>query len=182
METMHGGEHTNPTDRRLIGRIGLWVAVFAVLAFLPALACDFVNFDDNQNFHLNHALDYPLSRKLAWAWMTRLVHVYQPLAWMLIIAEHAIWALKPMGYHAVSLLLHGAVATALFAPHNGFAQAGDAPGHGTGRTLRGDRRRYGDDPFLRSSLEGRGCRLVVGSTLSPQHPVHDRGRVGLSEG
>lgn len=115
MATMQGAEDSNPTDGRLIWRVGLWVGVFAVLAFLPALACGFVNMDDHHNYRFNEALDYPWSQKVVWAWTTRLMGVYQPLSWLLIMAEHATWALNPMGYHAVSLALHGAVAMALFA-------------------------------------------------------------------
>jgi protein O-mannosyl-transferase len=102
------------SNMRLAVRVGFWVAVLAVLAFLPAVGCDFVNMDDNRNFRFNEALEFPLGRKLVWAWTTRWVGVYQPLAWMLIFVEHAAWALRPGGYHAVSLALHAAVGVALF--------------------------------------------------------------------
>jgi len=94
--------------------MGLLVTAFAVLAFLPALGCGFVIPDDKQNFLSNPALDCPWGQKLAWAWTTRWMEVYQPLWWMLVMAEHAVWSLKPMGYHAVSLAFHAAVAAALF--------------------------------------------------------------------
>ncbi len=95
--------------------MGLLVTAFAVLAFLPALGCGFVIPDDDQDFHSNPALDYPWGQKLAWAWTTRWMDVYEPLWWMLVMAQHAVWGLKPMGYHAVSLALHAAVTAALFA-------------------------------------------------------------------
>jgi len=94
--------------------MGVLVTAFAVLAFLPALGCGFVIPDDDKNFHSNLALDYPWGQKLAWAWTTRWMEVYQPLWWMLVMAEHAAWGPKPMGYHAVSLALHAAVTAALF--------------------------------------------------------------------
>ncbi len=102
------------SDRWLAFQVGLWVAVMAVLAFLPTIGCDFVNIDDNSNFVHNEALRYPLGKKLVWAWTTRLVGVYQPLGWMLIIIEHAAWSLRPLGYHLVSLALHALVGVALF--------------------------------------------------------------------
>jgi hypothetical protein len=60
---------------RLTLHVGFWVAVMAVLAFLPAIGCDFVNADDNLNFQSNEALKYPLGKKLVWAWTTRWVSV-----------------------------------------------------------------------------------------------------------
>ncbi|MGO9599817.1 MAG: tetratricopeptide repeat protein [Isosphaeraceae bacterium] len=100
--------------RRLAWRVGFWVAVCAVLAYLPAIGCDFVNLDDHRNYRYNEALQYSPAVALFWAWTTLWIGVYQPLAWMLILMEHAIWAIHPGGYHAVSLALHGAVAVALF--------------------------------------------------------------------
>ena len=100
--------------RRLAWRVGFWVAAFAVLAYLPAIGCDFVNLDDPRNYRYNEALRYSATDALFWAWTTLWIGVYQPLAWMLILIEHAIWAIHPGGYHGVSLALHGAVAIALF--------------------------------------------------------------------
>ena len=100
--------------RRLAWRVGFWVAACAVLAHLPAIGCDFVNLDDPGNYYYNEVLRHPLIDAIGWAWTTLWIGVYQPLAWMLILLEHAIWALHPGGYHGMSLALHGAVAVALF--------------------------------------------------------------------
>ncbi len=70
--------------------------------------------DDNRNFLYNKALKFPLEQKLVWAWTTRWLGVYQPLAWTLIFCEHAAWTLRPFGYHVVSLALHGMIGVALF--------------------------------------------------------------------
>ena len=102
------------SDMRLALRVGFWVAVMVVLAFLPAIGCDFVNQDDSTNFQFNEALKYPLGKKLVWAWTTDWLGVYQPLAWILIFFEYAAWALRPFGYHVVSLALHGMIGVALF--------------------------------------------------------------------
>ena len=102
------------SNMRLALQVGFWVAVMAVLAFLPAIGCDFVNMDDTANFLSNEALKYPLGKKLVWAWTTFWLGVYQPLAWILIFCEYAAWALRPFGYHVVSLALHGMIGVALF--------------------------------------------------------------------
>ena len=89
METTQHAEDPGTADGMLIWRMGFLVTACAVLAFLPALACGFVIPDDKQNFLSNLVLDYPWGQKLAWAWTTRWMQVYQPLWWMLVIAEHA---------------------------------------------------------------------------------------------
>ena len=66
--------------RRLAWRVGFWVAACSVLAYLPAIGCDFVNIDDPGNYYYNEALQYPLLQALRWAWSTVLIGVYQPLA------------------------------------------------------------------------------------------------------
>ena len=115
MEMTQDAENLRTADRSLTCRICLLIAAIAALTFLPALGCGFVIPDDRQNFLSNQALDYPWSQKLAWAWTTRWMQVYQPLWWMLVMAERVVWGLKPMGYHAVSLALHATVAVALYA-------------------------------------------------------------------
>ncbi len=102
------------SSRRLALQVGFWVAVMAMLALLPAIGCDFVNMDDTSNYLQNEALSYPLGKKLVWAWTTGWVGVYQPLGWILIFCEYAAWALRPCGYHVVSLALHGMIGVALF--------------------------------------------------------------------
>ena len=56
------GSDEDDTTQGLAWRVGLWVAVVAVLAFLPAIGCDFINMDDNRNFLYNKAHKYPSSR------------------------------------------------------------------------------------------------------------------------
>jgi hypothetical protein len=36
-------------------------------------------------------------KNLVWAWITFQTAVYQPLGWMLLEAEYAIWGLDPSG-------------------------------------------------------------------------------------
>jgi tetratricopeptide (TPR) repeat protein len=84
-----------------------------IVAFAPCLANDFVRWDDDRNFLENRSyrgLGWP---QIRWAWTTFHLGVYQPLSWMLLEAEYAIWGLNPRGYHATSLALFAAGAVVL---------------------------------------------------------------------
>ena len=70
--------------------------------------------DDGENF-----LDNPYFRGLGaaqvkWAWTTFWLGAYQPLAWMLLETQYAVWQLNPRGYHLISLLLQVANAVVLY--------------------------------------------------------------------
>jgi cytochrome c-type biogenesis protein CcmH/NrfG len=89
--------------------------LIAIAAFLPALGNGFVDWDDEANFLRNRhyrGLGWP---QLRWACTTFLLGVYQPIAWLLLEAQYALFGLDPRGYHLTSLLLHAADAVALYA-------------------------------------------------------------------
>ena len=109
-QAAHGGL----VDRTLLIRLGIWVVAIAVISFLPAIGCEFVNMDDDRNFTQNKNLNLPLGQKLYWAWTTHWLGVYQPFAWMLIFAQQAICKLRPMGFHITSIAIHAAVGLSLF--------------------------------------------------------------------
>ena len=92
----------------------LGVAAVAIASQWPAINVGFLDGDDGLNFLEN--LDYRGIglKPLGWAWQATLLGVYQPVAWMLLEAEHAGWGLNPKGYHATSLALHGLVAALLY--------------------------------------------------------------------
>ena len=85
----------------------------AVGAFYPALSADFVNWDDQYNFLSNYDFRGLGWEQTKWAFSARRLGVYQPLAWLLLECEYALFGLNAQGYHAVSLLLHG-INVALF--------------------------------------------------------------------
>jgi hypothetical protein len=39
---------------------------------------------------------------------------YQPLSWLAICLQYSLWGMHPLGYHAVSLALHGLNAVLFF--------------------------------------------------------------------
>ena len=82
----------------------LAAAVFA--CFCPVLWGQFVNWDDDANF-----LENPNYRGLSPAhlrWMFTTTHMgnYQPLTWLTLGLDHAIWGMNAGGYHFTNLLLH----------------------------------------------------------------------------
>jgi protein O-mannosyl-transferase len=90
------------------------LVLLVVAAFSPCLRNDFVTWDDAENF-----LDNPSYRGLGWpqvrwAWTTFHLGVYQPLAWMLLEGESALWGLDPRGYHLTSLVLYAVDTVVLF--------------------------------------------------------------------
>ncbi len=94
------------TEQRLSRHFPAIVALLTLLLFLPALANDFVNWDDERNFVLN-----PNYRGLGWAeiewmWTSHLLGRYVPITWMTLGFDYTIWGMNPLGYHLTSVLFH----------------------------------------------------------------------------
>ena len=90
------------------------VAVFAVLPFLPVLQNGFVNLDDPVNFQQNHFFRGLGWENITWAWHTRLLGVYQPVSWILLELQYALFGLAPFGFHLTALALHAAASVLVF--------------------------------------------------------------------
>lgn len=92
----------------------LLVATVSAIAFLPAIQNDFVDWDDNVNFTQNLHFRGLGWEQVRWAWSETRIGVYQPLSWMLLEAEYVLWGLNPLGYHAVSIVLHALTMIVLY--------------------------------------------------------------------
>ncbi len=92
-----------------------WAALAAAvyLAFLPALGCDFTNWDDPPNFINNPHYRGLSPAHLKWMFTTFLLGHYQPLSWITLGADYLIWGMNPLGYHLTNLTIH-AVGVGLF--------------------------------------------------------------------
>ncbi len=104
-----------PARDRRTWLVPVLLILLVAVAFLPALANGFVNWDDEVNFLENsqyRGLGWPQVR---WAWSTFLLGVYQPVAWLLLEAQYVLFRLDARGYHLISLLLHAANAVVLYA-------------------------------------------------------------------
>jgi tetratricopeptide (TPR) repeat protein len=101
-----------------------WIAALVVLvfaAFAPALSGEFLQWDDDDNIGLNHefrGLDAP---HLEWMFTTNRMGPYQPLAWVSLGVDHALYGLsgpevypEAPEYHRTSVAIHALAAIAFF--------------------------------------------------------------------
>ncbi len=93
----------------------LLVACLTVTCFLPALHGDFVLWDDDLNITGNRRYRGLSAAHLRWMFTTLHGGHYQPLSWVTLAVDHALWGMSPTGYHLTSVLLHTLTAVALYA-------------------------------------------------------------------
>jgi hypothetical protein len=89
------------------------IFLFAAAAFLPSLRGGFV-WDDHAN--LTHTLAWRGLSPEHLAWMAGAFHLghWHPLTWLSLAIDHAVWGLRPPGFHLTSVLLHGANTVLLY--------------------------------------------------------------------
>ena len=90
------------------------VALLTLLAFLPALGNDWLNWDDDKNFLNNPNWGGLGWTQLKWMWTSHLMGRYIPVTWMTLGLDHIIWDLDPFGYHLTGILLHAANAVLFY--------------------------------------------------------------------
>ena len=93
-------------EQRVYKTLPFTLAILTLLAFLPALRNDFVNWDDPTNFidNLNYrGLGWS---QLHWMWTSHLLNRYIPITWMTLGLDYNIWGMDPLGYHLTSILWH----------------------------------------------------------------------------
>ena len=95
--------------------IQLIFAFAVMIPFLPILGNGFVYWDDNTNFFENPDFRSSGWSKFTWPWVTVVLGVYQPFAWMVLELEYLVWGFDARGYHLVSLVLHALVSLVLMA-------------------------------------------------------------------
>src|SRR5262249_5711034 len=88
------------------------IAVATMAAFLPVLTNQFVNWDDPYTFSDNKQLGSP--GILAWAFTTRAMGHFQPLAWLTWSAIKSTAGLAPSAFHTLSLIGHLVNATMVY--------------------------------------------------------------------
>lgn len=88
----------------------LLLVAATLAAFAPALDNGFVAFDDDQTITLNEAFRGLDGDTVAWAFTTRHMGHWQPLAWLSFTLDHAVGGLEPLAYHRTNLVLHALAA------------------------------------------------------------------------
>src|SRR5258708_2301437 len=94
-----------------------WSAALALgtcAAFWPILSNGFVNWDDPPTILGNGQLGRFDADALIWAFRTPAMGHFQPLAWLSLSLDKALWGLNPWGFHLTALVLHAASAVLLF--------------------------------------------------------------------
>jgi tetratricopeptide (TPR) repeat protein len=95
--------------------VGLALSLLAIVAFLPSVRNDFVNFDDPvyvyDNVHVQQGFTPDAIR---WALTSVEGGFWHPLTWLSIILDVRLYGLWAGGHHLTSLLLHAANTMALF--------------------------------------------------------------------
>lgn len=82
------------------------IAVLVAAAFWPALQAGFLDWDDQLTVVDNPKLAAPPGELVGWAFGTFFMGHYQPLSWLSLALDRAIWGLDPLGFHLTNLLLH----------------------------------------------------------------------------
>lgn len=82
------------------------VLVVTAWAFSPALSAGFLDWDDNLTVVSNERLQPLDGELLRWASTTFYMGHYQPLSWISLALDRAIWGLDARGFHATNLALH----------------------------------------------------------------------------
>lgn len=101
-------------SRRSAAPLAAAVALVSLVAFLPALAADFVSWDDERNFLTNPHYRGLGLEQLRWMWSTTLLGHYVPLTWMTLGLDYLAWGMNPRGYHATNVVLHAVNAVLVF--------------------------------------------------------------------
>lgn len=83
------------------------IAVVTVAVYWPVLHNGFIDFDDDDYVTVNMAVRQGLTLKgFVWAFSSFHAANWHPLTWLSHMLDIELFALNPMGHHAVSLLLH----------------------------------------------------------------------------
>jgi tetratricopeptide (TPR) repeat protein len=83
------------------------IASITLVAYLPALSNDFVDWDDADYVTKNPFIHGINKQFISWMFTTFHAGNWHPLTWLSHAVDYAVWGLNPMGHHLTSVLLHG---------------------------------------------------------------------------
>ena len=102
-------EAANSASRKATSPARAALALFVVtfLVFLPAVNCDFVNWDDNSYVYENPRLLQGLSADgLRYAFTGTLYHSWAPLTVLSYLVDISLFGIRPAGFHLTNVVLH----------------------------------------------------------------------------
>ncbi len=88
--------------------------MLVVLAFLPALMADFVDWDDDDLLFKATYYRTLNAQSLRWMFTTNHAGHFHPLTWLSYSLDWAIWGRNAFGYHLSSVLIHATSALVVF--------------------------------------------------------------------
>jgi len=106
------------------GALLIGLGALTVVAFLPALDGQFLNWDDEKNLVTNEGYRGLGWSNLRWMFTTTLMGHWIPLTWLTLGANYVIGGMAPWGYHLGNLLLHAANAVVFYAVAGRLLAAG----------------------------------------------------------
>ncbi|MCW5891032.1 MAG: hypothetical protein KIT14_10825 [bacterium] len=101
-----------PVPLGLLGVLGAGLVALVLLAFLPAFSAEFLDFDDDKLFTLNHRWRGLGPEQLGWMAATGHMGHYQPLTWLSFGVDYVLHGLtgpaypEAGAYHATNVVLH----------------------------------------------------------------------------
>ena len=95
--------------------IPIALAAITVVAFLPALHNQWVEWDDHIILVKNENYRGLGWAQLRWMFSNILMGHYIPVTWLTFGLDYVLWGMKPFGYHLTNLLLHAANAVLFYA-------------------------------------------------------------------
>ncbi len=95
--------------------VAVILSVLTALLFLPAIACDFVDYDDAAIVYANPVVSQGLTAEgFLWAWQFKAPTGYCPLTLLSHMLDVQLWGLNPAGHHLTNVLLHALTTAILF--------------------------------------------------------------------
>lgn len=81
-------------------------ALICLVFYLPALNCDFINYDDSLFVTNNPAIRILDLEFIKWAFTTSYQGWWMPLIWISFAVDYYFWGMNPLGFHLTNILLH----------------------------------------------------------------------------
>ncbi|MFH1027993.1 MAG: hypothetical protein V1791_08325, partial [Pseudomonadota bacterium] len=91
---------------KIVLKVALGAALVCFLVYLPALFCDFINWDDPDYIINNPGIRLLDRQFLKEAFTTSYMGWWMPLTWISFAIDYRFWGLDPFGYHLTNVLLH----------------------------------------------------------------------------